>query len=164
MKKIFPLLVALLVLSLACGIFDTAPPPEPDVDQISTLVALTTEAVLTQVVPPTSEPPPPPSPSPVPTLTDEEAIRQALLAKLGWTVAELDFSMGENSGTVARGTVKKVGEMHGAGWFAGKDGAGNWVIAYIGQGVPSCSEIQPFNFPTTWISHCLDGSGNTITR
>ena len=158
MKKIIPLILAMLFVTSACGTFDNASPPEPDMNQIGTSVALTTESVLTPIVPPTSPPPPPP----VPTLTDEEAIRQALLAKLGWAEAELDFSIGENTDTVARGTVKKVGEMEGAAWFAGKDGSGNWIIVFIGQGIPYCNDIQAFNFPTTWISHCLDTSGNTI--
>lgn len=157
------LIIALLLLStFACSIFDTPPAPEINTDKIATSVALTTEAMLTQSAPPPTSPPPPPPAAP--TLTDEEAIRQALLVKLGWTAAEMDFSMGENTGIFARGGVKKVGEMSGAGWFAGKDSSGTWIIAYIGQGIPYCSEIQAFNFPTTWISHCMDDYDNTIER
>ncbi len=159
MKKTFPLLLALLITMLACSVFETASSPDPDIDQIATAVALTTEAMQPQPVPPTQ----PPSTT-VPTLTDEEAIKQALLAKLGWTAAELDFSMGENTDSLARGGVKKVGEMSGAAWFAGKDSSGKWIIAYIGQGIPYCSEIQAFNFPITWISHCVDASDNTVER
>jgi len=97
-------------------------------------------------------------------MSDEEAIKQALLAYLGWNESELEFTMGENRGDVANGGVKKVGDMSGAGWFAGKDSGGQWKIAFVGQGLPYCSEIQPYNFPTDWISHCLDGSGNTVER
>ncbi len=99
-----------------------------------------------------------------PTLTDEQAIKQALLVKLGWTESEMEFSLSQNDGKIARGGVKKVNEMQGAAWFAGKDASGKWVIAYVGQGVPNCADIQPFNFPTDWISHCMDASGNTIER
>ncbi|MBT3189897.1 MAG: hypothetical protein HN736_16280 [Anaerolineae bacterium] len=153
-------LVLLLIFSfiLACSIFEVPTPPDVDIDAIGTKVVLTTEAMLTQSAPPTQ----PPSVASI--LTDEEAIKQALLVKLGWTAAELDFSMGANTGTAANGTVKKVNDMAGAAWFAGKDNAGNWAIAYIGQGIPYCSDIQAFNFPTDWISHCMDSSGNTVAR
>ncbi len=155
------ILTTLLVFTFACSIFDVPPAPTVDTDKIATSVALTTEAMLTQSAPPPTSPPPPLA---APTLTDEEAIRQALLAKLGWTAAEMDFSMGENTGIFARGGVKKVGEMSGAGWFAGKDSSGIWIIAYIGQGIPYCSDIQAFNFPTDWISHCMDASDNVVER
>jgi hypothetical protein len=99
-----------------------------------------------------------------PALTDEAAIKQALLAKLGWAEAEMEFSLSQNTGQVARGGVKKTNEMQGAAWFAGKDAGGKWVIAYVGQGVPNCSDIQAFNFPTDWISHCVDAAGNIVDR
>jgi len=97
-------------------------------------------------------------------MNDEEAIRQALLAYLGWSESELEFSMGEIDGSVAQGGVKKSGDMSGAAWFAGKDPGGQWVVAHVGQDLPPCDAIQPFNFPTSWISHCMDGSGNTVER
>ena len=158
MKKTFPLILV-LVFALACSLTNAPAIPEVDTDTLGTMVALTTQPILTQAADaaPTSVPP-----SAIPTLTDEELIRQALLARTGWTDAELDFSMGDNTGTLARGTLKKVGEMQGAAWFAGKNNAGNWVITYIGQGIPECSEIQGFNFPTEWISHCVDANGNVI--
>ncbi len=162
MKKrvhLAPVLIILLAFTLACGLVGNPPAPQADPNIVGTSVALTTDAMQAQSAPPTQPPPPA-----VPTLTDEEAIKQALLAKLGWTAAEMDFSMGTNTGTVATGGVKKVNEMSGAAWFAGKDNSGSWIIAYIGQGIPNCSEIQAFNFPITWISHCMDSSGNTIAR
>ncbi|RLD07567.1 MAG: hypothetical protein DRI32_00635 [Chloroflexi bacterium] len=162
MKKIFPL-ISIFIFTLACSLTSNSPTPEVNTDTLGTMVALTTAPILTQSAPATQIPPTP-SPAPQPTLTDEEAIRLALLAKLGWTDAELDFSMGENTGTLARGSLKKVGEMQGAAWFAGKDSGGNWVIAYIGQGIPECGEIQAFPFPTDWISHCMDANGNAIAR
>lgn len=51
-----------------------------------------------------------------------------------------------------------------AAWFAGKDAGGKWVITHVGQGIPNCGENQPFDFPTDWISHCIDASGNTVER
>jgi hypothetical protein len=174
-KQILALLVPVLVFALACTL--TSPAPQADPNAFNTMVALTSSAVLTQTaaaqppaqVPPPSLPPPAgPSPaappSAVPTLTDEQAIKQALLAKLGWPEAEMEFSLSQNTGQFAQGSVKRVNEMQGAAWFAGKDAGGKWIIAYIGQGVPNCADIQPFNFPLDWISHCIDVSGNTVER
>jgi hypothetical protein len=163
MKKTLFLILA-LVFTLACSLTGTPSAPEVDTDALGTMVVLTTEAALTEAAPLNPPPPTDPTSVPPPAPTDEELIRQALLAKLGWADAELEFSIGENTGTLARGSLNKVGEMGGAAWFGAKDNAGNWVIAYIGQGVPACSEIQAYNFPTAWISHCVDATGNTIAR
>jgi len=95
---------------------------------------------------------------------DETAIKQALLAEMGWSESELEFSISQNTGQYAQGSLKKVGELSGAAWFAAKNSSGQWVIAYIGQGIPYCSEIEPYNLPTEWISHCVDSSGNTVER
>ena len=114
--------------------------------------------------PPPEEPPPEEPPPSDPAQNDEQAIKQTLLANLGWNESELDFAMGENNGSVAQGGLKKIGEMSGAAWFAGKDNSGQWVIAHIGQGLPLCNDIKDFSFPTEWISHCMDASGNTIER
>lgn len=164
MKKTLALVLTLILLTLACSFFETPVAPEIDPNRIGTMVALTTEAILTQSVPEVPPPTAPPPPTAIPTLTDEEAIKQALLAKLGWTAAEMEFSIGPNTGSLAQGTVKKVNEMSGAAWFAGKDNSGKWIVSYIGQGIPYCSEIQAFNFPTDWISHCVDASENTVAR
>ena len=161
MKKTLPIILV-FIFTLACSLVSPPATPQSDEGYIATTVSLTTEAMLTQITPPTV--PAPPATQISPTLTDEELIRQALLIKLGWTAAELDFSMGNNTGTVANGTVKKVNDMAGAAWFAGKNSSGDWVIAYIGQGIPYCSEIQAFSFPTDWISHCMDASDNVIER
>ncbi len=149
-----PLFIAFLLLASAC----TMPSASPmDEDAFNTLVAQTAQAQLTQVA--AGAPPAGPAAS-----TDEAAIRQALLAKLGWNDAELEFSTAANDGRIAYGSLKRAGEMQGAAWFAGKDAGGKWIIAHIGQGVPLCADIQPFNFPADWISHCVDASGSTIER
>lgn len=99
-----------------------------------------------------------------PTLSDEEALRLALLAYLGWQENELIFSIGQIQNNLARGGVKRAGEEHGAGWFAGKQADGTWVIVHVGQGIPYCADISAFPFPTDWISHCMDTSGNAVER
>lgn len=95
-------------------------------------------------------------PSPTPTVSDEEVIKQGLIEKTGIPDEDLEYSISYNDGQVARGSVRSKNEISGAAWFAGKKN-GEWVIAYVGQGVPECSEIEPFNFSIDWISHCMEG-------
>lgn len=168
------LLLALLALAaLACELF---PPSAPaaDPNTFNTMVALTAQVAGMQTAAaaplPATTAPPPPGPSAVPptqaapALTDEQAIKQALLAKLGWPEAEMEFSLSQNTGQFAQGSLKRTTEQGGAAWFAAKDASGKWVIAFIGNGIPMCSEVDPFNIPTDWISHCMDASYNTIQR
>lgn len=159
----------LLLAILACDL--SAPAPQSDPNAFNTLVAQTAQVQFIQMtqtalaaLPPGGQSPDPTNPAPAPVMTDEAAIKLALLAKLGWSEAELEFSLSQNTGQMARGSLKRVNEPSGAAWFAGKDASGKWVIAYIGQGIPYCSEIQAFNFPTDWISHCMDAAGQTIER
>lgn len=57
----------------------------------------------------------------------------------------------------ARGTVKRVGEMEGGGWFAAKV-EGLWMIAYVGQGVPPCERVNALHIPVEWIDYCMQGN------
>lgn len=95
---------------------------------------------------------------------DETAIKQALLVMMGWPESDMEFSMGENTGQFARGSLKNKNEISGAAWFAARNSNGKWLILYVGQGVPYCNELQGYNIPTSWISHCVDSAGNTIAR
>ncbi|KKQ23703.1 MAG: hypothetical protein US40_C0007G0017 [Candidatus Roizmanbacteria bacterium GW2011_GWC2_37_13] len=116
-----------------------------------------------QNIPTEFEPEISPSITPAPTVSDEELIKEVLIAKTGISKDGIEISMSYNDGKIARGSVKNKNEMSGAAWFAGKQN-GIWVIAYAGQGVPECSEIAGFDFPTTWLSHCVDSNGTTIQR
>lgn len=162
-------LATITLIILACDVVALAPQTNPTSAQtFNTLVAQTAQAQLFQLTlaaQPTAQPFISPMPIP-PTATpsDEALIKQALLAKLGWNEAEMEFSLSRNTGQIAQGSLKKVSEPSGAAWFAGKDANGRWVIAHIGQGVPNCSDIQPYNFPADWISHCMDASGKTVER
>lgn len=156
----------ILMIVLACTL--AGPENKADPNAFNTMVALTLQAQMAQ---PATLPPPPTinqAPSVLPTIppqqTDENAIKEALLIKLGWSETELELSLTQNDGRIARGSVKRTTEMQGAAWFAGKDANGKWIIAHIGQGVPNCVDIQPFNFPVDWISHCVDSSGQTVER
>lgn len=170
--KFFLLLTMLLVAALACKIDMST--PQADQAAINTAVALTAQAQFMQMTLqapatsplPSAQPPttaPPTVAAPTPTPTDEALIKQALLAKLGWNEADMEFSLSQNTGQHAQGAVKNVNEQGGAAWFAAKVN-GQWVIAYIGHGIPLCSEVEPYNIPVDWISHCMDASYNTIER
>ncbi len=122
----------------------------------------------TPTVSPTTTLPPTEEPTVQPTLTtapseDPAGLRAAVLAKSGIPEADFEYSASFNDGIIARGSVKNKNDISGAGWFAGKVN-GTWVVAFIGQGVPKCSEIQAYNFPTSWISHCVNDNGDTVAR
>lgn len=90
----------------------------------------------------------------------------ALSAKTGIPEAEVVFSTGEtvNYGNtkLIRGTVQRQGEMSGAGFFAVADTSGV-TVTFVGQGVPECSEVNPYGYPTSWADYCMSG-GNTVQR
>lgn len=100
--SVFIGLVVLLALTIACVV---SSPAQPD-DQaaFNTAVALTTQAQFIQMTmqAQASQPAPtavqptliqPTVAQPAPTLSDEDLIRQALLAKLGWNPADMQFSL-----------------------------------------------------------------------
>lgn len=111
--------------------------------------------------PPEGEPPPEgEQPPEEPQMNDEEAIRQALLAELGWSESELQFDIGRMDENFAEGGVSRGGELGGAMWLAAKD-HGQWVIVHHGQDLPSCGKADAYNFPPEWIPYCWDEATNT---
>lgn len=118
-----------------------------------TLTATPTEPVVTATV----------TSTPTPTIADSVLLRAAVLAKSGIPEAKFEYAVGSNSGVMARGSVRHTDDQGGAAWFAGKLN-GVWKVSYIGQGVPLCAEIADFNYPTSWLSHCLNAQGDTVAR
>ena len=69
-------------------------------------------------------------------MNDEEAIKQALLAELGWSDSQMQFTLGRMDGRFAEGGVSEAGGgPGGAMWLAAKDN-GRWVILFHGQDNP----------------------------
>ena len=102
-----------------------------------------------------------------PTVSIEEAIKQELLQKTAIPEDKLVFEIAENTGKIARGAVKnKDSQVGGAGWFAAKNQntQNKWRVTYVGQGVPECSEVNPYNYPTSWADYCLNTQGKTVKR
>jgi hypothetical protein len=97
-------------------------------------------------------------PEPV-MLSDEWMIREALVAKTGISRDKLTFSLGESTGWIARGTVSDEGETGDAGFFAAKDMEGAWIVTFVGQGVSTCDEVNPYGYPKDWADYCIrDGA------
>jgi hypothetical protein len=76
---------------------------------------------------------------------------------------ELVVSVAESTGRITRGTVLRAGEDGGAGFLAAKDTQAVWVVTYVGQGVPDCDEVEPYDYPTSWADACLH-DGATVPR
>jgi len=100
--------------------------------------------------------------APAPTPDDTTALRNALAAFLACPPSQVDFSIAENNGTFARGSVKRVGDEFGGWWFAAKV-EGVWMIAGTGNGVPECERLNALNIPVQWADYCMDGD-NTVHR
>ena len=98
-----------------------------------------------------------------PTKSDRDLLRQALLDKTGINPSDFMFDIADNNGTIARGTVKDKNDISGAGWFAHKSN-GVWTITYVGQGVPKCSEVNPYGYPVSWADYCLNSQGKPVHR
>lgn len=153
--------ICLLLLSaFACGI-PAAQNPQADPNVFNTQVAQTA-AAFTPLVGNTAVPSNNIQPSQ--TTGDDSAIKQALAAYLQTNAADIQFTLTANNGSAAHGMVVPSGAIEGAAWFAGKDSSGQWVIAHIGQGLPLCAAIQPYNFPLEYVSHCEDVNGNVVDR
>jgi len=91
-------------------------------------------------------------------ISAEAQIRPQVQAESGIPEKDMEFSMGDQTTTVARGTVKDKNDAGGAGWFASKSGK-VWTVDYVGQGVPKCVDVEKKGYPTSWISHCETSTG-----
>ncbi len=94
---------------------------------------------------------------------DYPGIQAALATRTGIAVEELDFTIGVNTGNHAWGNVRKAGTVSGGYYLAAKVDDG-WIVAYDGQAMPSCTEVDPFLFPTSMVPSCLDEAMNIVDR
>jgi hypothetical protein len=118
---------------------------------------------------------PQPSPTgkrPTPTLALEISYRKsdllaALSEKTNIPENEINFSVSEEikkeNKILLRGSVSREGEMGGAAFFAVVDKNGV-TVTFTGQGVPQCSEVNPYGYPVAWVDYCVDGNGQTVAR
>lgn len=153
----FPVLLVLASLILGGAVYYSAAQKMADEGgtPTPTVTATPTEPMVTATVLVTA--------TPTATVSDADLLKAAVLAKSGIPKAKFEYAVGSNSGMMARGSVRNTDDMGGAAWFAGKLN-GVWKVSYIGQGVPLCAEIADFNYPTSWLSHCLGANGQTVQR
>ena len=103
-------------------------------------------------------------PPSVPTVSDEELIRQAIAAKHSKPVADTTVTVSKKTALYAQGGVRFAGEVAG-GWFLAAKRGGSWTIAADGNGTVNCSDIAAYDFPTDMVPECWDeASGRLITR
>lgn len=104
----------------------------------------------------------------VPTATtvqksDLEQIKEAMAEKYGKPIGDTIVNISKNTGTHASGGVKFEGEIAG-GWLLAAKKDGEWVIVDDGNGTISCEVIEPWNFPSSIVSECVDELGNPVSR
>lgn len=158
--------LSIILGAVIIGLFIYLPKPinKEVSQQISTpqITATTTQVTPTQLpspVPPTVGT----SPTALPTTNDSLLIKQALITKTGISEDKIEFSINQNTGTHAKGNVKDKESIGGGYWLASKVD-GQWIIVYDGQSTPSCSVINPYNFPKSMVSECLNASGTVVVR
>ncbi len=120
---------------------------------------------------PTLQPSSPPPVTITPSITtnpvsEENAIKQALIDKYNWNPDEMIITISKNDGTYASGGSRsKIAEAGGGYFFAAKVG-GIWKIVADGNGTISCESLAPYpNYPNSMIPECWDEpSGKLIKR
>ncbi|MBC8336877.1 MAG: hypothetical protein H8E29_16585 [Anaerolineales bacterium] len=112
--------------------------------------------------PPPEEHPPGEEPPHEEPMNDEEAIKQALMAELGWSESEIQLNIGRMDDRFAEGGVSKGGEMGGAMWLAAKEHDGRWVIIHHGHDIPTCDQVQNHNIPLDWAPSCWDEASDSV--
>ncbi len=136
----------------------------PKVTQSASITAKVTKS-LTPSLPPTTAATATPTLAEI-TWTKNELI-QALSQKTGIAENKIKFSTGEQvkqpTKVLLRGTVSEEGAMGGAGFFAVVDQTGVQVT-YVGQGVPQCTEVNPYGYPKSWADYCMNAQGKAIKR
>lgn len=85
-------------------------------------------------------------------------IKQAFSDKYGNPVNEVSVEISSSTDTHMRGVVKigPPGTISGGMFLAAKVN-GEWMIVHDGQGVYTCAEVAPFNFPEEMINDCYEG-------
>ena len=84
-------------------------------------------------------------------------IAAALAVHMVIPLEAVKFEVTQESSSHARGTLPG-----GAYFLAARESDGTWVVVYDGQTVPTCADIEPYNFPTTYAPECVDALGNLV--
>ena len=148
-----------IAAGLYFGLRKTNPPPKMS-------IAITPYLTSVPTVPLATPTPKPPSPTPGITWTKTELL-QALSQKTGIPKDKITFSISNKvprgGKILLRGGVSQKGAIGGAGFFGYVDHQGVH-ITYSGQGVPKCSEVNPYDYPLSWADYCLNSQGQPVRR
>ena len=98
------------------------------------------------------------------SVDDEALIKEALVAKTGITQDLINVTISQKVDNFVKGSVGTKGEETGGGYFLAVKVNNAWTIVYDGQSQPNCSAVNPYSFPSSMASECLDNSGNLTTR
>ncbi len=75
----------------------------------------------------------------------------------------VDIEVLTNTGTFAKGIYNEPTSGGGI-WFAAKTAKG-WELAFAGNGIVPCDEINKYNFPKDMIPQCIDSqNGNQLIQ
>ena len=86
---------------------------------------------------------------------DTQAIKEAFSEKYDRPVTQIEVSVDESTGELARGGVHFIGETGGS-WFLAAKVDDEWVIVDDGNGTISCQKIEGYDFPTSMVPECYD--------
>ncbi len=161
--KNFALIISIIISSsiISAGIYFGLQHSKPTPSNSQTQTAFSPQPTPT----PTPSPSPTSTPTPEITWTKSDIIT-ALHQKTGIPLDKIEYSLSEplkrNQRLLIRGTVKNKDDIGGAGFFGYIDTQGVH-ITYTGQGVPDCSQVNPYGYPLSWVDYCLQ-NGQAVKR
>ncbi len=143
--------------------FQSLPQPQPTPTKETSQPSFFPTSVLSPTLTPTNTP----TPTPTEITFTKTDLLQALVQKTGIPQDKITFNVSKeikkDDKILLRGGVSEKGAMGGAMFFAivDKDGV---KVTYAGNGVPLCSEVNPYGYPKSWADYCVDDAGHTIKR
>lgn len=100
------------------------------------------------------------------TVSDDELIKAALVAKNNWKSEEFEVKISKNDGKYATGGIREVGSDTGGGYFFAAKVGDEWKIVADGNGVIPCENLQEYpDYPKSLIPECFDSkTGKSVIR
>jgi hypothetical protein len=93
---------------------------------------------------------------------DVETAKEALKVKHpDWDVSDMVATVDESDENFATGSV---GDGPGGGMYFAANTDDGWVIAWDGNGLIGCADIEPYDFPTHMIPECYDYDTDTSIK
>jgi len=98
----------------------------------------------------------------IPVVLDVETAKDALKVKHpDWDLSGMTVTVDRGDGNFATGGV---GDGPGGGMYFAANTDDGWVIVWDGNGVISCADIEPYDFPTEMIPECYDYSAGISVK